>query len=206
MIFLPATAIFPPVLNFIPSGPGETGLPDILEPDAIIVRTRVNFGVLTFNQTKRVKKNRAMKKILMAGVSILTGLQLFAYPTTTTVGKENVEAAICVVNASVEPVAVVNKSVEPVAVVNKSVVPVATVNEKLLKNFKETFPNAQKVIWQETEHLFEVTFLESGILTRITYDKSGEFNDSLRYYTEKYLPYYLINVVKHKYPQQKSLG
>lgn len=116
-----------------------------------------------------------MKKIFVAAVAIVIGLQLFAYPTTSVV-KENVEPSASVVN------------------------------EKLLKNFKENFPNAEKVRWQESKDLFEVTFVEAGILTRITYDKSGEFNGSLRYYTEKYLPYYLINVVKGKYPQQKIYG
>jgi hypothetical protein len=116
-----------------------------------------------------------MKKILVAGVAIVIGLQLFAYPTPSFV-KENVE---------------------PTA---------SGVNEKLLKNFNENFPNAEKVKWQESKDLFEVTFMEEGILTRITYDKNGEFNGSLRYYTEKYLPYYLINVVKNKYPQQKIFG
>ena len=104
-----------------------------------------------------------MKKILLAGFSILIGLQLFAYPFPA-------------------------------------------VNEQLLKNFKESFPHAEKVTWDESTDHYTVSFVEQNILNRITYEKNGDFASSFRYYTERSLPYYLINVVKNKYPRQKIYG
>ena len=111
-----------------------------------------------------------MKKIVLAGFSILIGLQLFALPVS--------------------------------AYPN----PGASVNERLLKAFQESFPNAEKVTWNESNNYYTVSFVEQGILTRIDYEKNGEFAGSTRYYSERYLPYYLINVVKKKYPGYKIYG
>jgi hypothetical protein len=122
-----------------------------------------------------------MKKIMLAGFSIMMGLQLFAYPATT-----------------VYPTSSIDRT--------PSVNLFPSVNEKVLKTFKESFPNAEKVTWDETKEFYTVNFLEQGILTRITYEKSGNFAGSIRYYTERYLPYYLINVLKDKFPGRKIYG
>jgi hypothetical protein len=111
-----------------------------------------------------------MKKIVLAGFSILIGLQLLANPISAYPS------------------------------------PASSVSERLLKTFQESFPNAEKVIWNESSKYYTVSFVEQGILTRIDYEKNGEFAGSARYYSERYLPYYLINVVKKKYPGYKIYG
>ena len=80
------------------------------------------------------------------------------------------------------------------------------VSERLLKTFKESFPNAEKVIWDESKDFYTVSFVQQSILNRITYEKNGDFASAIRYYTERSLPYYLINVVKNKYPREKIYG
>jgi hypothetical protein len=110
-----------------------------------------------------------MKKIILAGFSILIGLQLFAYP-------------------------------------HVSAFPTPVISEKLLQTFRESFPNAEKIVWNESRDQYTVSFLETGILNRITYDKNGGFSGSIRYYTARYLPYYLVSLLKDKYPRQKIFG
>ena len=105
-----------------------------------------------------------MKKIILAGFSILIGLQLFA------------------------------------------LAPTPVISEKLLQSFRESFPNAEKVLWDESGDHYTVSFVETGILNRITYDKNGDFSGSVRYYTGRYLPYYLVTLLKDKYPGRKIYG
>jgi hypothetical protein len=50
---------------------------------------------------------------------------------------------------------------------------------------------------------YTVSFVQKNSITRINYEKNGAFSGSFRYYSESYLPYYLINVVKNKYPGLK---
>jgi hypothetical protein len=120
-----------------------------------------------------------MKKILLAGFSILIGLQLFANPVSAYLNPAPDHADSDYTGA---------------------------VSERLLKAFRESFPNAEKVTWDESHKYYTVSFVEQGILTRIDYEKDGEFAGSIRYYTERSLPYYLINFVKHKYPGHKIYG
>jgi hypothetical protein len=119
-----------------------------------------------------------MKKILLAGFSILIGLQLFAASRP-------------------------GMSLSPVV---SAASPGPAVNERLLKTFKESFPNAEKVLWDESKDFYTVSFVEQNILNRITYEKNGDFASDIRYYTERSLPYYLINVVKNKYHREKIYG
>jgi hypothetical protein len=122
-----------------------------------------------------------MKKILLAGFSILIGLQLFANTDPTT-------------------------SLPPVGPVISPVSPDPAVSERLMKTFKESFPNAEKVIWDKSQDFYTVSFVQQGILNRITYEKNGDFASAIRYYTERNLPYYLIDVVKNKYTREKIYG
>lgn len=64
----------------------------------------------------------------------------------------------------------------------------AEVNEKVLKSFRETFPKAEQVNWQEFTDNYVVNFTSIGIRERITYDKDGNFVSATRYYTEEHLP------------------
>jgi len=80
------------------------------------------------------------------------------------------------------------------------------VNEKVLKSFKETFPKAEQVNWQEYSDNYVVNFMELGIRERITYDKDGNFISATRYYLEENLPPNILFKVKKKYPGQKVFG
>jgi len=81
-----------------------------------------------------------------------------------------------------------------------------TINEKMLKSFKQTFPDAEQVKWLEQADRYTVNFKESGILTKIDYDKDGNFISSLRYYTEKNLPINILCRLQKKYADKKVFG
>jgi hypothetical protein len=80
------------------------------------------------------------------------------------------------------------------------------ISEKLLKSFKQAFPNAQQVKWLEQSDKYTVNFTENGILTKIDYDKDGNFIGSLRYYTEKNLPVSILVKLQKKYADKKIFG
>jgi hypothetical protein len=81
-----------------------------------------------------------------------------------------------------------------------------SVSEKLHREFATSFPNAEKVNWQETDGIFVVSFVNKGMLSRIVYNKKGEFVSALRNYGESELPYYLASSLKKKFPGQKIFG
>lgn len=80
------------------------------------------------------------------------------------------------------------------------------VSEKLQHEFRESFPNAERINWQESSNRYIVSFAEQGIPNRITYKKNGDFVSSFRNYGERDLPYYLVNSLKKTYPGQKIFG
>ena len=82
----------------------------------------------------------------------------------------------------------------------------AEVNEKVLKSFRETFPKAEQVNWQEFTDNYVVNFTSIGIRERITYDKDGNFVSATRYYTEEHLPANVLCKLRKKYPGQKVFG
>jgi hypothetical protein len=77
------------------------------------------------------------------------------------------------------------------------------INEKIVRNFKEIYPNAAQVNWMEYPETYAVYFVEDGIKVNIVFNKDGGFVSSVRYYKEDYLPYYLLAEVKRKYPTKK---
>jgi hypothetical protein len=80
------------------------------------------------------------------------------------------------------------------------------VNEKVLKSFKESFPRAEQVSWQEYVDNYVVNFTSVGIKERITYDKEGNFINATRYYYQEHLPVNIIYKLKKNYPDQKVYG
>jgi len=81
-----------------------------------------------------------------------------------------------------------------------------TISEKILNSFRQTFPDAQQVKWLEQADRYTVNFKENGILTKIDYDKDGNFISSLRYYTEKNLPINILCRLQKKYADKKVFG
>jgi hypothetical protein len=51
-----------------------------------------------------------------------------------------------------------------------------------------------------------VNFKQGDILTKVEYDKEGNFLNSLRYYTEKNLPVNILCRLQKKYADKKVFG
>jgi hypothetical protein len=81
-----------------------------------------------------------------------------------------------------------------------------TISEKLLQTFKKTFPDAQQVVWSEQGDKYTVNFRQDEILTKVEYDKDGNFQNSLRYYTEKNLPVTILCRLQKRYGDKKVFG
>ena len=81
-----------------------------------------------------------------------------------------------------------------------------TISDKLLQAFHQTFPDAQQVKWAETEDRYLVNFKQNDILTKVEYDKDGNFLNSLRYYSEKNLPVNVLCRLQKKYADKKVFG
>ena len=81
-----------------------------------------------------------------------------------------------------------------------------TISDKLLQAFKQTFPDAQQVKWAELEDKYMVNFKQGEILTKIEYDKEGNFLSSIRYYSEKNLPVNVLVRLQKKYADKKVFG
>ena len=56
------------------------------------------------------------------------------------------------------------------------------IDEQLLQSFAAQFPNAQKVVWQELEEAYTVSFVEDEIRVRVVYLRNGALTHFLRYY------------------------
>jgi len=80
------------------------------------------------------------------------------------------------------------------------------ISDKLLQAFNKTFPDAQQVKWAETEDKYMVNFKQGDILTKVEYDKEGNFLNSLRYYSEKNLPVNILCRLQKKYSDKKVFG
>jgi hypothetical protein len=80
------------------------------------------------------------------------------------------------------------------------------VNEKVLKIFNETFASAKDVKWSESENAYSVSFLLSGIQSKLVYDKQGNIVSSLRYYSPQYLPMNVYRSLLKKYENKTLYG
>ena len=80
------------------------------------------------------------------------------------------------------------------------------INENLIRSFRETYPNAAEVTWREAGDTYTVFFTDEGVRSSLVFKKTGEFLSSIRYYNEDHLPYYLVAVVKGKFPGKKIYG
>ena len=81
-----------------------------------------------------------------------------------------------------------------------------SISDKLLKTFKQTFPDAQQVVWSEQGEKYTVNFKQNDILNKVEYDKDGNFVSSLRYYTEKNLPVTILCRLQKKYADKTVFG
>ena len=84
--------------------------------------------------------------------------------------------------------------------------PTTTISDKLLQAFRQTFPDAVQVKWTEEPTRYTVSFKQNEILTKVEYDKDGNFVSSLRYYSEKNLPVTVLCQLQKKYPGKTVFG
>lgn len=80
------------------------------------------------------------------------------------------------------------------------------IDDQILQTFAVQFPHAQKVIWQESDESYIVTFIEDGIRVRIVYLRNGSINHFLRYYLEENLPLDIRLNIKKKFPGRTIHG
>jgi hypothetical protein len=74
------------------------------------------------------------------------------------------------------------------------------INEKVLKAFKETFTTAENVSWEEFDNKnCQANFKQSEIAVKAIYDNEGNLLETIRYYSEDYLPPNIIAKLKKKY-------
>jgi len=83
---------------------------------------------------------------------------------------------------------------------------VPEVNERVLNSFKQTFTNAESVKWEEYQSYYTVSFMHSGIQSKVNYDRKGNMLGSIRYYSAQMLPLNIFNKVKKDYAQQNLFG
>ena len=79
-------------------------------------------------------------------------------------------------------------------------------SEKVLKSFNATFTSPQEVTWFENQDYYSVSFVQNGILTRVNYDKEGNFLSSLRYYDKQNLPINIICLLKKEFDGLEVYG
>lgn len=80
------------------------------------------------------------------------------------------------------------------------------ISDKLLQAFKHTFPDAREVKWVEQADKFTVNFKQGDVLTKVEYDKDGNYLNSLRYYSEKNLPVNILCRLQKKYADKTVFG
>jgi hypothetical protein len=73
------------------------------------------------------------------------------------------------------------------------------VTEKVLRTFKQTFTQAENVVWTENQHIYMVKFTQQGIQTSVQYDEDGNFISSLCYYNSNKLPVDIQCKLKKKF-------
>ncbi len=78
--------------------------------------------------------------------------------------------------------------------------------EKVLKSFHETFGGAQQIKWEEHDNYFTVSFVNSGIRSKVNYDADGNMMSSLRYYNPEILPLNIYNKLKKENTGKKLFG
>src|SRR5688572_22337010 len=82
----------------------------------------------------------------------------------------------------------------------------AKIDEHILQSFAVQFPHAQKIVWQETQESYIVTFIEDGIRVRVVYLRDGTITHFLRYYLEENMPLEIRLNIKQKFPGKSIYG
>src|SRR5215831_5589093 len=78
--------------------------------------------------------------------------------------------------------------------------------QKLLYSFKQNFPRAENVSWEENQGLCTVSFIEGSIRSSMTWLKNGVLVRSVRYYKEHDLPFPVRVLAKKEFSTMKIYG
>ncbi len=84
--------------------------------------------------------------------------------------------------------------------------PRTEVSEKVLKAFKETFTDAEDVVWNESPGSYQANFKMNQIQVRAKYDEQGNLLETIRYYGETNLPPNIIARLKKRYAGKEVFG
>ena len=82
----------------------------------------------------------------------------------------------------------------------------AAPGSSLIKTFKETFPNAENVKWNDDKAGYFVSFYQHGNFEKVLYNKEGDFVCSWKYSDGKDLPTNVLMTIKKKYGESKIVG
>ncbi|MGZ5133811.1 MAG: hypothetical protein ACXWCG_01620 [Flavitalea sp.] len=80
------------------------------------------------------------------------------------------------------------------------------VNEKVLKSFNETFAAAEEVKWEEYKTHYTVSFVNSGVRSKVNYDRNGVITGAIRYYAPQMLPLNIYNRLKKDFSSKELFG
>jgi len=80
------------------------------------------------------------------------------------------------------------------------------VNEKVLKAFGETFMKATDVVWHEVQNLYEASFKQSEITSRVIYDQDGNLLRTTRYYSQENLPINILTKLQKRFAGKSVYG
>ncbi|HXS54883.1 MAG TPA: hypothetical protein VN726_02095 [Hanamia sp.] len=72
-------------------------------------------------------------------------------------------------------------------------------HETVIKNFKETFPDAQGIKWYNGPGYYEVSFTDRKVQERAFYDEDGKVFRTIRYYDESQLNPFISQKIKERF-------
>jgi len=78
--------------------------------------------------------------------------------------------------------------------------------EKVLESFKSSFRAAEEVKWSDYDNHYQVSFVLSGIRSRLDYDRQGNILRSIRYYDPSMLPLNILSRVRKDYSSKELFG
>ena len=87
-----------------------------------------------------------------------------------------------------------------------SLISFAMPNEKVLSNFKHTFPKAESITWYDNEQYYEVHFTNGEVKCRLWYDKEGAVTKALRYYSKEMLYPLILSSLQRKHSDKTIFG
>ena len=135
-----------------------------------------------------------MKKFIL---SCFTGLIL----TRTVAGYSQYSNITAKINAhsSLDKFIFSSEELEKNSPGNSTAVLANEVNSKAVRDFSSEYKNASDVRWIQSDNGFAVYFANSGIKTRILYDRKGHRLGLIRDYGEDQLPRDVRSLVKSVY-------